>query len=147
MAENITPHDLRTAVVHIRGIKLPDPSVVANCGSFFKNPIISASEFQEFKQQHPDITSTPKGWTQQPYWELPNNTVKLAAGWLVEQAGFKDYHDAKTGMATWKNQALVLVNESANTASDLLTFKEKIVEIVQEKFGITLEQEPELVVA
>ncbi len=147
VAENINPQDLRAAVIHIRSVKLPDPSVVANCGSFFKNPVITNSHFQDLKKKHPKITSTPEGWNQPPYWVLPNDTVKLAAGWLVEQAGFKDYHDAKTGMATWKNQSLVLINESAKTTVDLTAFKEMIVSSVYEKFGITLKQEPELVAA
>ncbi len=147
VAESVTPQDLRAAVIHIRSVKLPDPSVVANCGSFFKNPVITNGHFQDFKKKHPEISSTPDGWSQPPYWNLPDNTVKLAAGWLVEQAGFKDYHDAKTGMATWKNQSLVLINESAKTTVDLTAFKEMIVSSVYEKFGITLKQEPELVAA
>ena len=147
VAENINPQGLRTAVIHIRSVKLPDPSVVSNCGSFFKNPVITNGHFQDLKQKHPEISCTPDGWSQPPYWNLPDKTVKLAAGWLVEQVGFKDYHDAKTGMATWKNQSLVLINESAKTTVDLTAFKEKIVSSVYEKFGITLKQEPELVEA
>lgn len=134
-------------MIHIRSVKLPDPSVVANCGSFFKNPVITNGHFQDFKKKHPEISSTPDGWSQPPYWNLPDNTVKLAAGWLVDQTGFKDYHDTKTGMATWKNQSLVLINESAKTTVDLTAFKEMIVSSVYEKFGITLKQEPELVAA
>jgi UDP-N-acetylmuramate dehydrogenase len=71
--------------------------------------------------------------------------VKIAAGWLVDKAGFKDYEDIKTGMATWKNQSLVLINKSAKNTSALLRFKQQITDTVFSKFGIALEQEPELI--
>jgi len=75
---------------------------------------------------------------------MDDGSVKLAAAWLIEQAGFKDYHDAETGMGTWPAQPLVLVNEHANSTASLLAFKQKIVTAVQAKFNLTLEQEPEL---
>ena len=143
--ESISPQDLRQAVIHIRSAKLPDPSVIANCGSFFKNPVITRSHFQDLKNRHPEITSIPDGWNQPPYWETQDNTVKIAAGWLVDKAGFKDYEDIKTGMATWKNQSLVLINKSAKDTSALLRFKQQITDTVFSKFGIALEQEPELI--
>ena len=128
-----TPQVIRDAVIAIRNSKLPDPAVVANNGSFFANPVVSLGEFGRLKGEFPDI----KGW---PF----NDGVKVAAGWLVEQAGFKDIHDEQTGMATWHAQSLVLVNEHARSTSDLLAFKQKIVDAVHEKFGVALEQEPEL---
>ena len=64
--------------------------------------------------------------------------------WLLEKAGFKDYHDPETGMGTWPTQPLVLVNEEAATTAQLLMFRQKIIDTVAEKFGITLEQEPEI---
>lgn len=145
--KGICPNDLRDAIIYIRGVKLPDPSVVANCGSFFKNPVITARDFQDLKQKHPEIATAPKGWNQPPYWELPDNSVKISAGWLVEQAGFNNYNDTETGMATWKNQSLVLINKSAKTSDDLLKFKEKITMSVYKKFSVNLEQEPELIAA
>ena len=78
------------------------------------------------------------------YWQQGDKKHKVSAAWLVEQAGFKDTHDAQTGIGTWPTQALVLVNEFAKSTADLLAFKQKIVDEVQKKFGITLEQEPEL---
>ncbi len=129
-----TPATIRQAVIAIRSSKLPDPKIVANNGSFFTNPIIDKNRFEELKARYPGI----KGW---PY----QDKVKVAAGWLVEQAGFKGFHDKETGMATYKDQALVLVNEHANSTADLLKFKQKIVDKVYEMFGITLEQEPELI--
>lgn len=78
-------------------------------------------------------------------WELDDGTYKLSAAWLVENAGFKAVRDTKTGMATWGKQALVLVNEHAQKTEDLITFRDKIIDTVKNKFGITLEQEPELI--
>lgn len=129
-----TPKVIRKAVTQIRKIKLPDPSVVANNGSFFTNPIVSQEKFDELKTKYPDI----KGWA------VEDGRVKLAAGWLVEQAGFKNAHDGQTGMATWKGSALVLVNERARRSADLLEFKQKIIFRIEGMFGVVLEQEPEL---
>ena len=128
-----SPASIRRAVTAIRRAKLPDPAVVANNGSFFANPVIAEAEFQQLQSRFPDI----KGWP-------VANGVKVAAGWLVQQAGFDDRHDAETGMATWAAQNLVLVNEHAQSTQDLLTFKQKIVQAVHETFGIVLEQEPEI---
>ncbi|HET9850187.1 MAG TPA: UDP-N-acetylmuramate dehydrogenase [Candidatus Saccharimonadales bacterium] len=129
-----TPKTIRQAVIAIRAIKLPDPSVVNNNGSFFTNPIIDQPAFDSLKQKFPDIKGWPAG----------EDRIKVSAGWLVEQAGFKGYHDGETGMATWDQSALVMINERAKSTADLLKFKQKIVDKVQEMFGITLEQEPEL---
>lgn len=125
---------IRSAVIAIRSSKLPDPTKVANNGSFFTNPIITTTRFEELKQKYPDI----KGWP------INGGKVKLAAGWLVEKAGFKGVRDEATGMATWPAQALVLVNESARSTADLLEFRQKIIFKVDETFGVVLEQEPEL---
>jgi UDP-N-acetylmuramate dehydrogenase len=129
-----TPAKVREAVIAIRSSKLPDPKLVANNGSFFTNPFVTGEHFEELKTQYPDI----KGWP------AANGRVKLAAGWLVEQAGFRGVHDTATGMATWDKQALVLVNEHARSTKDLLEFRQKIIFKVDELFGVTLEQEPEL---
>lgn len=130
-----TPKKIREGVIEIRKKKLPDPDEVANNGSFFANPIIDKSTFSELQSQFPDIVC----------WSSANNKIKLSAGWLIEHAGFKDYHDEQTGMATWDKQSLVLINEHAESTADVLAFKQKIVDAVFEKFGIKLEQEPELV--
>lgn len=130
-----SPATIRQAVIAIRSSKLPDPAVVANNGSFFANPIISQGQLAQI-QADTDLTV--------PHWPTQEGLVKIPAAWLVEQAGFKDFHDPETGMATWAKQPLVLVNESANSTAHLLTFKQKIVDAVQTKFGVTLQQEPEL---
>ncbi len=135
--KQVTPAQLRTVVFTIRVIKLPDPTNIASCGSFFKNPVVSSEIFQKLAAEFPGLKSH----------QTDDGNLKLYGGQLIELCGLKDYHDPATGMATWKNQALVLVNESAKTTSDLLVFKEKITASVQNKFGITLEQEPELIEA
>jgi UDP-N-acetylmuramate dehydrogenase len=129
-----TPQVIRDAVIAIRSARMPDWRVVANNGSFFANPIVSNQTYEKLKTQYPDLI----GWAYE-------DKHKLAAGWLLESAGFKDFHDPETGMATSDKQALVFINEHASSTADLLKFKQKIVDTIQEKFGITLEQEPELI--
>lgn len=131
---DIMAESIRHAVIAIRSAKLPNPATVANNGSFFANPIVPAGKAAELLADFPNL----------PHWQQADGSVKIAAAWLIEQVGFKDYHDADTGMATWGMQPLVLVNESARSTHDLLAFKAKVVDAVQIKFGITLEQEPEL---
>jgi len=128
-----TPATLRGAVIDIRSHKLPDPAVVANNGSFFANPVVDHDTFSRLQAEYEDI----------PHWEVSDG-IKLSAAWLIEQAGFKDRHDAETGMGTWPTQPLVLVNEDAHATNDLLTFRQNLLDAVQTKFGITLHQEPEL---
>lgn len=136
---NITdysPSSIRKAVIAVRRHKLPDPSMVANSGSFFANPIVTSKVFTPLKRLHPDI----------PHWPMASDKIKLSAAWLIEQAGFaRGFKDNQTGMALWKNQALVLVNEKAKTTADLIKFRDTIIAKVQDRFNITLEQEPELI--
>lgn len=100
--DTYTPADIRNAVIEIRSSKLPDPQVVANCGSFFANPIISDSLVVQLEADYPDL----------PHWPTDEpGKIKIPAAWLIEQAGFKDFHDEETGMGTWPKQPLVLVNE------------------------------------
>lgn len=129
-----TPQNIREAVIAIRSSKLPDPKQVANNGSFFANPIVQEGVLTQIQADYPNVV----------HWELPGGKVKLSAAWLVESAGFKDVHDEETGMGTWPKQALVLVNEKASRTAQLLAFRKKIVDAVQQKFGVQLVQEPEL---
>jgi UDP-N-acetylmuramate dehydrogenase len=129
-----TPQALRDAVIAIRSAKLPDPAKVANNGSFFANPIINEGQLAQLEADHGDIM----------HWSTDDGRIKISAAWLIEKAGFKGVHDTATGMATWPAQPLVLVNEHAESTAQVLAFKQKIVDVVQQKFGITLEQEPEL---
>lgn len=131
---SFTPQIIRDAVIEIRSSKLPDPAIVANNGSFFCNPIISNDKLNELLEDHDTMV----------YWRIDDGTSKLSAAWLIDQVGFKNYKDAETGMATWPNQPLVLINEHAESTQDLLNFKQKIVNAVKEKFRVELQQEPEL---
>jgi len=128
------PKTIRFAVINIRKNKLPDPSEVANNGSFFANPIITSEHFQSLQNKFQNIS----------YWETGDGHYKISAAWLIEHAGFKNYKDDETGMSTWPSQPLVLVNESAKSTQDLLKFKQKITSKILEMFEINLEQEPEL---
>jgi UDP-N-acetylmuramate dehydrogenase len=127
-----TPANIRDAVVAIRAIKLPDPSVVANTGSFFKNPIIQAEQAHDLLFTYPEMA----------HWTLPDGNIKIAAGWLIEQAGLRGY--TSHGMTTYERHALVLVNENAESYNDLAAFRQEIIDKIHNLFGITLEQEPEL---
>lgn len=129
-----TPSVIREVVIAIRSSRLPDPAKVANNGSFFGNPIISATKYKALQKKYPTIKA----------WETPAGRYKIPAGWLLETAGYKGFHDLKTGMATWEHQALVLVNEKAHTTADLLAFRDRIIRDIDHKFGIKLQQEPEL---
>lgn len=132
-----TPAKVRDAVVAIRNAKLPDSAAVHNTGSFFANPIVTQLVINELGFKYGKF----------PHWSVGGDTYKIPAAWLIQQAGFKDYHDPETGMGTWPAQPLVLVNESAKSTADLLNFKQKIVDAVEIKFHITLVQEPELLPA
>lgn len=129
-----TPKVVRDAVIAIRSAKLPDVATVANNGSFFHNPVVPRTQMVQLLADYPMIV----------YWPVNDESVKISAAWLIEQAGFKDKKDPETGMATWPTHPLVFVNEQAKSTADLLAFKKKITDTVQTKFGIALQQEPEL---
>lgn len=129
-----TPQVVRDAVIAIRQSKLPDPKIVANNGSFFANALIDEGTFAQLQADYPDV----------PHWPTADERIKIPTAWLLEQAGFKDFHDPATGMSTWPAQPLVLVNENATRTAQLIQFKQQIIDTVQQKFGITLEQEPEI---
>lgn len=128
----LTPQTVRDAVIAIRSTKLPDPAVTPNSGSFFANPIVDAEVYEAIKAQYSDVKAYPF-----------QGQYKLAAGWLIEAAGLKNH--AAYGLRTYDKQALVIVNESAHDAADLMKFRDEIITKVQEQFGVTLKQEPELI--
>lgn len=121
--------DIAKVVADIRVSKLPDPKTIGNAGSFFKNPVIEQSAFADLISKFPDVVNYP----------APNDKVKLAAGWLIEQCGFKGMVVGKTG--TWKNQALVLVNHGGASGQEVYNFSEHIINTVRAKFGVNLERE------
>lgn len=126
---NPTLKDVSQVVSHIRVSKLPDPSTIGNAGSFFKNPIISADQFSVIQARFPDVVNYPAG----------DGLVKLAAGWLIEQCGWKGKVVGNTG--TWKNQALVLVNHGGATGEEVYSFSSQIIDSVYTKFGVMLQRE------
>lgn len=121
--------DVAKVVSEIRVSKLPDPATIGNAGSFFKNPVIPQAVFEPLMARFPGIVNYPAG----------AGEVKLAAGWLIEQCGFKGMVFGRTG--TWKNQALVLVNHGGASGMEVYDFSEQIIDAVAEKFGIQLERE------
>lgn len=125
-----TAQDVSDAVIAIRQSKLPDPAVVSNAGSFFKNPVIGADQAAELKRQYPEMVQYP----------LANGQVKLAAGWLIEQAGCKD--KAVGDAAVHRQQALVLVNHGRASGKDVLTLAAQIRDDIACRYGVTLEIEP-----
>jgi UDP-N-acetylmuramate dehydrogenase len=128
-----TIKDVSRVVSHIRVSKLPDPSTIGNAGSFFKNPVITAEQFQQLQSKFPDVVNYPAG----------DGLVKLAAGWLIEQCGWKGKVVGNTG--TWKNQALVLVNHGGATGEEVYSLSSQIIDSVYTKFGVLLEREVNII--
>lgn len=126
--KNPTIQDVSHAVVGIRQSKLPDPKEIGNSGSFFKNPIISKSKFEELQKQFPDISGYSYG-----------DEVKVAAGWLIENAGWKGKRFGDAGVH--EKQALVLVNHGNATGQEIFDLSQQIVDDIQSKYGIELERE------
>ncbi|WP_236196799.1 UDP-N-acetylmuramate dehydrogenase [Pseudomonas glycinae] len=128
--EQPTPTDVSRAICSIRSEKLPDPAVLGNAGSFFKNPLVSAAVVAQIKAQHPDLVA----------YAQPDGQMKLAAGWLIERAGWKGFREADAGVH--KLQALVLVNYGAATGLQLLDLAQRIQKDIAERFNVELEMEP-----
>ncbi len=121
------------AVIRIRQSKLPNPAELGNAGSFFKNPIISQKAWSEISAKHPEIPNYPAG----------TEKVKLAAGWLIEHAGWKGKRMGNCGMH--EKQALVLVNYGGATGREIMEHAERVQKSVFEKFGVELEREVNLI--
>jgi UDP-N-acetylmuramate dehydrogenase len=126
---NPTLKDVSDAVIAIRQSKLPDPKEHGNSGSFFKNPIITKAAFEKIHINFPEMK----------FYEISETEVKIPAGWLIEQAGFKGKRFGDAGVH--KNQALVLVNYGNATGQEILNVAKDIQATVLEKFGIAIEAE------
>ncbi|MCF5709113.1 UDP-N-acetylmuramate dehydrogenase [Pseudomonas syringae] len=127
-----TPFDVSTAICAIRSEKLPDPAVLGNAGSFFKNPVVSAQSFAAIKHEHPGVVGYPQA----------DARVKLAAGWLIEQAGWKGFREGDAGVHAL--QSLVLVNYGEATGLQLLNLARRIQADIAGRFNVELEMEPNL---
>jgi len=125
--------DVSNAVISIRQSKLPDPKELGNSGSFFKNPIVLKSDFAKIRAKFPEMK----------FYEVSETEVKVPAGWLIEQAGFKGKRFGDAGIH--KNQALVLVNYGNATGQEILAVSKNIQQTVFEKFGIWIEAEVNVV--
>jgi UDP-N-acetylmuramate dehydrogenase len=131
-AQNITEptiRDVSNAVIAIRQSKLPDPKVLGNAGSFFKNPVVDEAVVQKIQENYPSV----------PNYPASEGKRKLAAGWLIEQAGWKGKTIDTYGVH--KFQALVLVNYGGSTGKQVYDLSTQIIESIEEKFGVTLERE------
>ena len=127
-----TASDVSRAISSIRSEKLPDPAVLGNAGSFFKNPVVSQALAAELKLTHPNIVGYPQA----------DGQVKLAAGWLIETAGWKGFREDDAGVH--RLQSLVLVNYGAATGVQLLSLAQRIQEDIARRFKVQLEMEPNL---
>jgi len=125
--------DISNAVIAIRSSKLPDPKQIGNAGSFFKNPVVEVAVLDNIKKKYPDVPSYP----------AEPGKVKLAAGWLIERAGWKGFTEKNYGVH--KLQALVLVNYGGATGKEIYDLSSQILEDVQRKFGVELEREVNII--
>lgn len=127
--ENPSPQQVADAVIAIRQRKLPSPAVIGNAGSFFKNPVVSQAQFQQLQQRYPGIVAYSQG-----------EDMKLAAGWLIDQSGWKGRRMGPVG--SYEKQALVLVNHGGASGADVLALAQAIQADVLQRFGVQLEMEP-----
>lgn len=121
--------NIRQAVIDIRRDKLPDPSVLGNAGSFFKNPLVAKETAEELKKRYPDM----------PVYPADGDSVKISAGWLIEQAGWKGKSRGKAGV--YHRQALILVNHGGATGRDITELAQEVTSEVERLFGIRIETE------
>lgn len=121
--------NIREAICSIRRAKLPDPAVLGNAGSFFKNPVVEASVAENLLKAYPDM----------PHYPAPEGRVKLAAGWLIDRAGMKGHRAGNVGVH--ERQALVIVNHGGATGGEVIAFARTVQARVREKFGIEIDTE------
>lgn len=125
--------EVSNAIISIRQSKLPDPKKIGNSGSFFKNPIVSLNQLELIKKKYPNVVN----------YEINENEFKIAAGWLIERAGWKGKKFNNYGVH--EKQALVLVNYGLANGMEIFELSEKIILDIKDKFGITLEREVNII--
>jgi UDP-N-acetylmuramate dehydrogenase len=128
-----SPRQVAATVMRIRRHRLPDPARIANVGSFFKNPIVSAADAEKLGSSFPEL----------PQWNLPEGRVKLAAGWMLEQCGWKGKSVGQA--AVYARHALVLINRGGASGAELQELIDGMTADVEERFGVRLEPEPRLI--
>ncbi len=128
--KNPTPVDVSKAVINIRRNKLPDPATVGNAGSFFKNPEIHLDRYQKLLTDFPSMPGYPTS---------SGSVIKIPAGWLIDQLGWKGFRENDAGVH--QNQALVLVNHGNAKGQEIVELSEQITKSVFDKYGIQLQQE------
>jgi len=130
---NLNIAAISRAIINIRTLKLPDPAAIGNAGSFFKNPSVSKEKFKDLKAGFQNIVG----------YENADGTIKLAAGWLIEQCGWKGFRHGDAGC--YEKQALVLVNYGGATGKEIYDLSDEIFRSVQNKFGVDLEREVNII--
>jgi UDP-N-acetylmuramate dehydrogenase len=131
--ERPAPIHVADAVVSLRTRKLPDPKLIGNAGSFFKNPLVPAVLAERLRAEHPQL----------PSWPAPNGLAKLSAAWLIEACGYKGAHEGDAGISN--RHALVLVNHGRATGAQLWALAQRVREGVHARFGVMLEPEPRVI--
>jgi len=133
LGQNPSPQEVMERVINLRQAKLPDPSKLPNAGSFFKNPIINKQKLMVLKNSYP----------QMPFYTQGKNLFKVAAGWLIEQAGLKGY--CKNGVGVHKHQALVLVNHTTESGEDIVALAKYVQQQVSAKFDVLISPEVRMI--
>jgi UDP-N-acetylmuramate dehydrogenase len=128
-----TIKDISKSVIEIRSSKLPDPKVIGNCGSFFKNPIINKIDFKKLVENENDV----------PFFDISENEIKIPAAWLIEKCGFKGLKVGNTGVH--KKHALIIISNGKATGKEIFNFSQRIKNEVLRKFNILLEEEVNII--
>ena len=141
--EQLSIKAISDAVINIRTSKLPDPALLGNAGSFFKNPVISKDQFILLKEKFHASTKESNSTQEIPFYPIDEDHIKIPAGWLIEQCGWKGYRKDDAGC--YSKQALVLVNYGKASGKEIYDLSSEIVQSVKENFGISLEREVNII--